>query len=66
MMVENGGSFIFFFFFAFYSKVSPSVSSDINPVNLTVYERKRQKPILDSAFLSRTSSPSVLVDFTYV
>lgn len=39
-MAENGGSLIFFFFFAFYSKVSPSVSSDINPINFTIYERK--------------------------
>lgn len=63
-MAENGGSF---FFFAFFSKVSPlSVSSDINPVNFTVYGRKRHKPILGSTFLSRTSSPSVLVDVTYV
>lgn len=39
---QDGGEWrlFHFFFFTFYPKVSPSVSSDINPINFTIYERK--------------------------
>lgn len=39
-IMENHEVHFIFFFFAFYPKVSPSVSSDINPINFTIYEKK--------------------------
>lgn len=56
----------FIFFFCLLPQSQPFCLFRHKPHQLHYLREKRHKPILGSTFLSRTSSPSVLVDFTYV
>lgn len=66
LMENHEVHFIFFFFFCLLPQRQPFCLFRYKPYQLHYLQEKRHKPILGSTFLSWTSSPSVLVDFTYV